>query len=148
KGARPGRRHHLRGPGNGRGAARRRGRRARRLPGGHARAPSAPERGLRLARGRRLLFRHSAAARPEPFAFPAEAVVPRMNFSFLAPAFLWALPLAAAPVVIHWLNSARPRRLPFSSIEVLRASAQSRLLRSRLAQFLLLAARVFLLASL
>lgn len=71
-----------------------------------------------------------------------------MEFSFLYPAFLWGLPLVAGPVLIHWLTRPRPRPLAFSSLELLRQAAASRLSRSRLKNILLLLMRSCLLAAL
>ncbi|MBI4397339.1 MAG: VWA domain-containing protein, partial [Elusimicrobia bacterium] len=69
-----------------------------------------------------------------------------MEFSFLHPSFLWALPVAAGPVLLHWLTRPRPRPMPFSSLELLREAVRSRLARSRLTQILLMALRCLLLA--
>ncbi len=40
--------------------------------------------------------------------------------NFLSPAFLWALPLAAAPVLIHLLNRRRHRRVEWAAMDLLR----------------------------
>lgn len=71
-----------------------------------------------------------------------------MNFFFFHPGFLWALPAALAPLVIHWLTRPRPKPLPFSSLELIRWAVQSRRTYSRLQQILLMAARCLLLAAL
>lgn len=71
-----------------------------------------------------------------------------MDFSFVHPAFLWGLPAAAAPVLLHWLTRPRPKPLPFSSLELLREAVQARLTRSRLRDALLLIVRCLLLAAL
>ncbi|MGQ0644763.1 MAG: vWA domain-containing protein, partial [Elusimicrobiota bacterium] len=71
-----------------------------------------------------------------------------MNFSFLHPLFLWGLPLAAGPLVIHWLTRPNPRPLPFSSLELLRRTARARLRASRLRNYFLLFLRCALLACL
>jgi hypothetical protein len=71
-----------------------------------------------------------------------------MDFSFAHPAFLWALPAAAAPVLLHWLTRPRPKPLPFSSLDLLREAVRARLARSRLRDALLLALRCLLLAAL
>lgn len=69
-----------------------------------------------------------------------------MNFA--TPAILWALPAAAAPLVIHLLAKRRARRLPFSDLEFLRRVQARALPRARLRQWLLVAARCLLLACL
>jgi len=71
-----------------------------------------------------------------------------VNVSFLFPAFLWALPLMIAPWILHRLTQNRPRPLPFSSIELIRLSVQTRLYRSRLKNILLLLVRCAMIAAL
>ncbi len=71
-----------------------------------------------------------------------------MNFFFLHPGFLWALPAALSPLIIHWLTRPRPKPLPFSSLELIRLAVQSQRTYSRLQQILLMAARCLLLAAL
>ncbi|MFH2202886.1 MAG: DUF4159 domain-containing protein [Elusimicrobiota bacterium] len=69
-------------------------------------------------------------------------------FSFLNPGLLWALPLAAAPILLHLFFLRRARRVPFSDLTLLRAVfAQSRPA-SRLKQWLLLLLRCGLIACL
>lgn len=71
-----------------------------------------------------------------------------MNFTFLSPAFLWALPLALGPLILHWLSRAKPRPRVFPSLELVRAALKSQIYRSRLQNILLLIARCLLLAAL
>ncbi|HRY30065.1 MAG TPA: BatA and WFA domain-containing protein, partial [Elusimicrobiota bacterium] len=71
-----------------------------------------------------------------------------MSVSFLQPVFLWFLPLALAPLLLHWLTRSKPRPLAFSSLELLRESVRAHLARSRLMNFLLLLCRCLLLAAL
>ncbi|MDE2237512.1 MAG: BatA domain-containing protein, partial [Elusimicrobia bacterium] len=68
--------------------------------------------------------------------------------SFSEPAVLWALPLAAAPLLLQ-LFWRRPRgRRPFSDLSLLRRVSERLLPRSRLRQWLLAALRSLLLLSL
>ncbi|MBI4425911.1 MAG: DUF4159 domain-containing protein [Elusimicrobia bacterium] len=69
-------------------------------------------------------------------------------FSFLNPAALWALPAAAAPLLIHLVLLRRARRLPFSDLTLLREAYRRSLPSSRLRQWLLLASRCLALAAL
>jgi hypothetical protein len=66
-----------------------------------------------------------------------------MTFTF--PAFLWALPLAAAPLLLHLLSRRQARRTRFSDLSFLRRVYARALPRTRLQQWLLVAARCFLL---
>ena len=68
--------------------------------------------------------------------------------SFLNPAVLWALPAAAAPILLHLFFLRRARRIRFSDLELLRTAYLKSLPSSRLRQWLLLAARCLLLAAL
>src|SRR5688572_30128911 len=65
--------------------------------------------------------------------------------SFLSPALLWALPLAAAPLLLHLLSRRQARRQPFSDLSFLRRVYARALPRTRLQQWLLVAARCLLL---
>jgi hypothetical protein len=65
--------------------------------------------------------------------------------TFLSPAFLWALPLAAAPLVLHLLSRRRAKRVRFSDLSLLRRVRARALPRTRLQQWLLVAARCLLL---
>jgi hypothetical protein len=71
-----------------------------------------------------------------------------VDLSFLRPSFLAWLPVAALPLLIHWLTRSRPVRRPFSSLELLRSIAVAHGRRSRWRHLLLLACRCALLASL
>ena len=68
--------------------------------------------------------------------------------NFLAPAVAWALPLAAAPVIIHLLFLRRARTVWFSDLALLRRVYLQTLPSSRLRQWLLLALRCLVLAAL
>ncbi|MBI5201350.1 MAG: VWA domain-containing protein, partial [Elusimicrobia bacterium] len=69
-------------------------------------------------------------------------------FSFLNPFALWALPIAAAPLIIHLVLLRRAQRLPFGDLTLLREAFRRSLPSSRLRQWLLLAARCLALAAL
>ena len=69
-----------------------------------------------------------------------------MRFGF--PAALWALPLAALPVVIHLMSRRAARRLPFSDLTLLKAVDARARPKARLRELLLMAARCVLLAAL
>ncbi|MCM2303054.1 MAG: DUF4159 domain-containing protein, partial [Elusimicrobia bacterium] len=69
-----------------------------------------------------------------------------MRFGF--PAILWALPLAAAPVVLHLLSRRSARRVPFSDLTLLRAVDARAKPKARLRELALMAARCVLLAAL
>lgn len=66
-----------------------------------------------------------------------------MNFT--TPALLWALPAAAAPLLLHLLSRRRARRWPFPDMTLLRRVRAKALPRARLRQWLLVAARCGLL---
>ena len=68
--------------------------------------------------------------------------------SFLQPWMLFGLVGAAVPIIIHLIHKRRPRRQPFAAIEFVLRSVQRVQRRWRLKRFLLLAARVLLLAAL
>src|SRR5579885_749224 len=65
--------------------------------------------------------------------------------SFIFPAVLWALPLAAAPLLLHLLSRRQARRHVFSDLTFLRRIHARALPRTRLMQWLLVAARCLLL---
>ena len=65
-----------------------------------------------------------------------------MNFA--NPALLWALPLAAAPVLLHLLSRRRAREVRFSDLSFLRLVHARALPRARLREILLVAARCLL----
>ena len=58
--------------------------------------------------------------------------------NFLHPAFLWALPLAAVPIIIHLLNRRRFQRVDFAAIEFLRRAIKRTRRRLLLEDLLLL----------
>lgn len=66
--------------------------------------------------------------------------------SFLHPALLWALPLAAAPLVIHLLFRWRHRPVVFSDLVLLAEAAARTMPRRRLEEWLLVAVRCALAA--
>lgn len=68
--------------------------------------------------------------------------------SFTNPAWLWALPAALLPVLLHLLSRRAARRVPFSDLALARSVRSSLLPRSRLREALLLASRCGLLAAL
>lgn len=69
-----------------------------------------------------------------------------MRFGF--PAALWALPLAALPVVLHLLSRRAARRVRFSDLALLKSVDARARPKARLRELLLLAARCALLAAL
>lgn len=69
-----------------------------------------------------------------------------MRFGF--PAALWALPLAALPIVLHLLSRRAARRVPFSDLTLLRSVDARARPKARLREVLLMAARCVLLAAL
>lgn len=68
--------------------------------------------------------------------------------TFTTPALLWALPLAAAPILLHLLSRRRAARRLFSELSLLRRVHARALPRTRLRQWLLVAARCALLLAL
>ena len=67
--------------------------------------------------------------------------------SYLAPAALWALPLAALPALIHLLSRARRKFLEFPAVEELADVVESNARASRLREKLLLLLRTALIAA-
>ncbi len=61
--------------------------------------------------------------------------------SFLNPAFLWALPATAIPLLIHFLSRRRLPDVPFPSVQFLRALEPREIRRIRLRELLLLLLR-------
>jgi hypothetical protein len=61
--------------------------------------------------------------------------------SFLNPAFLWALPAAAIPLIIHLLSRRRLPELPFPTVQFLRALEPREIRRIRLRELLILLLR-------
>ncbi len=68
--------------------------------------------------------------------------------AFAHPAFLWLLPLAAAPLLIHLLGRDRPPRLVFPTLRFLRPTPASVQGRRRWQDILLMVVRMALLATL
>ena len=64
--------------------------------------------------------------------------------SFLSPALWWALPLAAAPILIHFFFLRRARPVWFSDLTLLRRVYRKTLPASRLRQWLLMALRTLI----
>jgi len=60
------------------------------------------------------------------------------SFSFLNPGFLWALPVASIPVLIHFLSRRRLPEVPFPTVMFLRALEPREIRRLRLRELLLL----------
>jgi hypothetical protein len=65
--------------------------------------------------------------------------------TFLAPLFLWALPLITAPVLVHLFFKVRKRPLPFSSLMFFLRIEPNLQARRKLREIMLLALRVLLL---
>ncbi len=61
--------------------------------------------------------------------------------SFLNPAFLWALPAASIPLLIHFLSRRRLPEVPFPTVQFLRALEPREIRRIRLRELLLLLLR-------
>ncbi len=67
---------------------------------------------------------------------------------FLQPELLWGLLAAPLPVLIHWLNRLRYRRIPWAASMFLRAATRTSTRRSKIRHWLILACRVAALSSL
>lgn len=70
-----------------------------------------------------------------------------LAISFLFPGVLAALAALAGPVLLHLLMRSRPKRMALPTVEFLRVSYQQNRFRLRISRWLLLAARMALLAS-
>lgn len=64
-----------------------------------------------------------------------------LAIAFLNPVFLWALPLAAVPIVIHLLNRRRFTQVPWAAMEYLLAAMKRNRKRLRMEQWLVLLLR-------
>ncbi len=64
-----------------------------------------------------------------------------LALAFLNPMLLWALPLAAVPIVIHLLNRRRFRRVPWAAMEFLLKAMKRNRKRLRMEQWLVLLLR-------
>ncbi|MBP8300749.1 MAG: BatA domain-containing protein, partial [Planctomycetes bacterium] len=74
-----------------------------------------------------------------------------LAIAFLNPMLLWALPLAAVPIIIHLLNRRRFQRVPWAAMTFLLAAMKRNRKRLRMEQWLVLLLRtlaVLLLVSL
>ncbi|MCA8973311.1 MAG: BatA domain-containing protein [Planctomycetes bacterium] len=65
-----------------------------------------------------------------------------LAFAFLNPLLLWALPLAAVPIIIHILNRRRFKKVPWAAMEFLLRAMKRNRKRLRLEQWLVLLLRV------
>ena len=65
-----------------------------------------------------------------------------IGLAFLHPLLLWALPLAAVPVIIHILNRRRFKKVPWAAMEFLLKAMKRNRKRLRLEQWLVLLLRV------
>lgn len=66
------------------------------------------------------------------------------NLNFLNPLFLWALPAAAAPVILHLLNKRPPKKMAFSHIAWLKQVHSVTMPKKRLREILLMIVRAAL----
>src|SRR5262245_3285659 len=88
--------------------------------------------------GRLRVGHHRYALRPRapriPFQARAAPLAGRSlsSFSFLNPAFLWALPLASIPILIHFLSKRRLPEVRFPTVMFLRALEPREIRRIRL----------------
>ena len=69
-----------------------------------------------------------------------------VNYTFLLPSALMALPLAALPVVLHLLFRRKSPVVFFPTVRFIKSSVQRTAARKRVQKWLLLAVRVLLLA--
>ena len=65
-----------------------------------------------------------------------------IGLTFLNPLLLWALPLAAVPVIIHILNRRRFQKVPWAAMEFLLKAMKRNRKRLRMEQWLVLLLRV------
>ena len=65
-----------------------------------------------------------------------------LGLAFLHPALLWALPLAAVPIIIHILNRRRFQKVPWAAMEFLLKAMKRNRKRLRMEQWLVLLLRV------
>ncbi|MFH1283632.1 MAG: VWA domain-containing protein [bacterium] len=68
-----------------------------------------------------------------------------MNFSFLYPYFLWALPLAGLPIILHLLFKKKPKLYRFSYLHFINLATRQNVPHSRLKNYLLLFVRCLIL---
>ncbi len=67
---------------------------------------------------------------------------------FTNPAFLWALLLALIPIIIHFFNFQRPKKVFFSQVQFLKEATQTATSRNRLKHLLVLTARTLFIVAL
>ena len=65
-----------------------------------------------------------------------------IGLAFLNPLLLWALPLAAVPVIIHILNRRRFQKVPWAAMEFLLKAMKRNRKRLRMEQWIVRALRV------
>lgn len=68
-----------------------------------------------------------------------------MNISFLNPSFLWGLPVASIPILIHLLSRRRPKTLQFSTVRFVQLASTTVVRRFKLKQLILLMLRCLIL---
>jgi hypothetical protein len=71
---------------------------------------------------------------------------PMFGLQFLFSAALWALPVAALPLVLHLLFNQKSRVIPFSTVRFIQASLKENATRRKVQRWLLLGCRALLLA--
>ena len=69
-----------------------------------------------------------------------------MNLYFFNTLYLWALPLALTPVIIHLMFRRKPAAVPFSDLRFVRLALEKIRAGSRLRKYLLLAVRMLIIA--
>ncbi len=70
----------------------------------------------------------------------------KCHMSFLTPLFLWGAAAAAAPIILHLIKRQKAKPMLFSHLRFLGKSSETRMIKNRWRQWLLLACRVSLLA--
>ena len=65
-----------------------------------------------------------------------------LGLAFLNPLLLWALPLAAVPIIIHILNRRRFQKVPWAAMDFLLKAMKRNRKRLRMEQWLVLLLRV------
>ena len=65
-----------------------------------------------------------------------------IGLAFFNPLLLWALPLAAVPIIIHILNRRRFQKVPWAAMEFLLRAMKRNRKRLRMEQWLVLLLRV------
>jgi len=67
-----------------------------------------------------------------------------MNISFLNPSFLWALPAALAPLIVHLFFRRKPKSVEFSDLRFVKLAAERVQTRIKLRRYLLLLIRTLI----